>query len=148
MFLVKKEYERKRLVIKNLKKKKTCKHFKMESSTCLKYMQEENDFLCKIKLRDAHFLVRCQICMVGISFRISLPLLWPRTWTKDFHKTAINPNLSRRPNTCQVIFLDDSLIMRKSLEKIPVSRGTLDFLLQHLGFLIYVKRSVLGPHRK
>ena len=33
------------------------KHFKMEGLHCLKYLLEENDFLCKIDLKDAYFSV-------------------------------------------------------------------------------------------
>ena len=42
-----------------------------------------------------------------------------------------------------VIYLDDILMMGRTLEEILMSRTTLIFLLQHLGFDINLKKSVL-----
>ena len=42
------------------------KHFKMEGLHCLKYLPEENDFICKIDLKDAYFSV--PLCMSSRKF--------------------------------------------------------------------------------
>lgn len=47
-----------------------------------------------------------------------------------------------------MIFLDNILTMGKSKEVILMSKDTLIFLLQHLGFIINVGKSVLEPTQK
>ena len=42
------------------------KHFKMEGLHCLKYLLEENDFFCKIDLKDAYISV--PLCMSSRKF--------------------------------------------------------------------------------
>ena len=42
------------------------KHFKIEGLHCLKYLLEENDFLCKIDLKDAYFSM--PLCMNSRQF--------------------------------------------------------------------------------
>ena len=51
--------------------------------------------------------------------------------------------LLRRLNIPLVIYLDDILLMRRTLEEVLMSRDTLIFLLQHLGFVINLKKSVM-----
>ena len=47
-----------------------------------------------------------------------------------------------------IIYLSDILIMATSLEEILMSRDTVIFLLQHLGFLINLQKSKLEPNTK
>ena len=47
-----------------------------------------------------------------------------------------------------IIYLNDILIMATSLEEILMSRDTVIFLLQHLGFLINLQKSKLEPNTK
>ena len=78
------------------------KHFKMEGLHCLKYLLEKKDFLCKIDLKDSYFSVPlcnelkkvCEICSVGKSLRVSLPLLWIRACSQDIFKTIKGTNSS------------------------------------------------------
>ena len=44
-----------------------------------------------------------------------------------------------------IIYLDDMLLMGHSIEEIRMCRNTVIFLLQHLGFVINWKKSVLTP---
>ena len=48
----------------------------MEGLHCLKFLLEENDFLCKIDLKDAYFVIplikMCKIQVVRQSLRVSL----------------------------------------------------------------------------
>ena len=53
--------------------------------------------------------------------------------------------LLRKLNVRLIIFLDDILLMAASREEIIVARDTLIYLLQGLGFLINIKKSVLEP---
>ena len=133
-----------------------CKHFKMEDLHCLKYLLQENDFLCKIDLKDAYFLV--PLCM---SSRKCVRFGWlgnlyeflclcfglgpaPRIFPKLL-KVPIA--LLRRLNICLVIYLDGIVLMGRT-EEILMSRNTLIFLLQHLGFVINLKKSVLTPSQQ
>ena len=60
----------------------------------MKYLFEEDGFLCKIDLKDAYFSLLlcislkkvCKIRMVGKSLRVSLPLFWIRTCAQNFFK--------------------------------------------------------------
>ena len=56
--------------------------------------------------------------------------------------------LLRRLNIRLVIYLDDILPMGRTLEEILMSRDALIFLLQHLGFVINLKKSVLKPFQQ
>ena len=51
----------------------------------------------------------------------------------------------RRVNIRIIIYLDDMLLMERKLPEILMGRDTLIFLLQHLGFVINLKKSVLHP---
>ena len=53
--------------------------------------------------------------------------------------------LVRRLNVRLIIYLNDILVMGSSLEEIMMSRDTLIFVLQNLGFVINFQKSVLNP---
>ena len=64
----------------------------------------------------------------------------PRVFTKIL-KVPIS--LLRRLNIRVLIYLDDMLLMSQSIERLLVARDTVIFLLQHLGFVINFKKSVM-----
>jgi len=66
----------------------------------------------------------------------------PRLFTK-LMKVPIS--LLRKPNRRLIVYLDDILIMGKSIQEIITARDTIIFLLQNLGFSINEKKSVLVP---
>ena len=66
----------------------------------------------------------------------------PRIFTKLI---KIPITLVRRLNVRLIIYLDDILVMGSSLEEIMMSRDTLIFVLQNLGFVINFQKSVLNP---
>ena len=125
------------------------KHFKMEGLHCLKYVLEINDFLCKIDFsvplcmssrkfvifawsgKLYHFLCLC--FGLGPASRIFPKLL------------KVSIALLRWLNIHLVIYLDDILLMGRTLEENLMSQETLIFLLQHLGFVINLKKSVQKP---
>ena len=51
----------------------------------------------------------------------------------------------RKLNVRIIIYLDDMLLMASSLEDLLMARDTMIFILQHLGFLINIKKSCLEP---
>ena len=124
---------------------------------CLKYLLKENDFLCNIDLTDAYFSV--PLCMSSRKF---VRFAWsgnlyeflclcfrlvpaPKRFSKLL-KVLIA--LLRRLNIPLAIYLDDIVLMGRILEQIFMSRDTLIFLLQHLGFVINLKKSVLKPSQQ
>ena len=44
-----------------------------------------------------------------------------------------------------IIYLDDLLILGNSMSEVFMARDSMIFLLQHLGFLINLKKCVLDP---
>ena len=129
----------------------------MEGLHCLKYLLEENDFLRKIDLKDSYFSV--PLC---ISSRKFVRFAWsgnhyeflclcfglgpaPRIFSKLL-KVPIP--LLRRLHIRLMIYLDDILLMGRTLEEILMSRYLLIFLLQHLGFVINLKKPVLKPSQQ
>ena len=118
---------------------------------------QQNDYLCKVDLKDAYFSVPLHnnsrkfvrflwlgnlyefLCLcfgLGSAPRISSKLL------------QIPIAILRRINVRLIIFLDDILLMEKTLQEMSMSRDTLIFLLQRLGFVINQKKSVLQPTRQ
>ena len=66
--------------------------------------------------------------------RISVSMFWLGSRPPNFHKIIESPN-----------YLENILLMGHSIEEISMSRDIVIFLLQHLGFVINWKRSVLTP---
>ena len=159
LFLVKKKDGGNRPVI-NLKQLNAFipyQHFKMEGLHLLKEMMQEKDYMCKIDLKDAYFClplhpkhrkyVRFQwegriYEFLSLCFGLGPA---PRIFTKLL-KVPIA--LLRRLNIRIIIYLDDMLIMCQSQGELVVARETLIFLLQHLGFVINQKKSLLTPVQK
>ena len=83
--------------------------------------------------------------LAGKSLRVSLPVLWPGTCSKNIHKNNENSDcLVRRLNVWLIICLDNILLMGSTIEEIRVSR-ILTFVFQNLGFVINFQKSVLNP---
>ena len=129
----------------------------MEDPKQLKDLLRQNDLMVKIDLKDAYFniplhpetqkYVRFQwkgnlyqfLCLcfgLGPAPRILTKLL------------KIPISILWRINIRLTIYLNDILIMGKSLEKILMSRETVIFLRQHLGFVINLQKSKLEPNTK
>ena len=108
--------------------------------------------MCKIDLKGAYFIVP-----LDKSCRHLVRFLWegnlyeflcqcfdlgpvPRDFTKIL-KVPIS--LLRRLNIRILIYLDDMLLMSQLIERLLVARDTVIFLLQHLGYVINFKKSVM-----
>jgi len=156
IFLVEKKVSGQRPVInlKNLNSFIPYDHFKMEGLHLLKEMLQEKDYLCKLDLKDAYFSVplhkdsqkflRFQwegkiYQFLCLCFGLAPA---PRLFTKLM---KILVAVIRRLNGRIIVFLDDILLIASTKEDLIGLRDTLIFLLQQLGFMINLKKSVLSP---
>ena len=101
----------------------------MEALQNLKYMFQKRDYMCKLDLKDSYFSVPLEkvkaiysLPLVRKLARVPLPLLWFGTSTTNICKIVTNAN--------------DVLLIGHTLEEILMSRDTVIFLQQHLGFAI------------
>ena len=129
----------------------------MEGLQNLKYMLQKGDYMCKLELKDVYFSVPLEKnSRQFVRFRSSgnlyefLCLCFalgpaPRIFTKLL---KVPMTISRKINIKIIIYLDDMLLIGHSLEETVMSRDTVTFLLQHLGFVINWKKSVLTPVQK
>ena len=130
------------------------KHFKMEGLHCLKYVLQKGDYMCKIDLKDAYFSVP-----LHKDSRKLVRFLWagnlyeflclcfglgpaPRIF-KKLLKVPIS--VLGRLMIRVIIYLDDLLILGNSMSEMFMARDSVIFLLQHLGFVINLKKCVLDP---
>ena len=116
---------------------------------------KETDCVCKTDLKDACFTVPLdKSChhLVKMSWEgnlyefLCLCMFWSRTSPRVFTKILKVPiSLLRCLNIRVLIYLDDILLMSQSIERLLVARDTVIFLLQHVGFVINFKKSVMEP---
>ena len=156
VFLVKQKDGGNRPVInlKELNSYVTYQHFKMEGLYLLKHLIQIGDWMIKIDLKDAYFTVpvskQHQLLLRfmhrGLRYQFScLPFELgpaPRLFTK-FLKPVVA--LLRRLGLRLVIYLDDIIVFNQTQEGILRDRDLTLWLLQHLGFVINWKKSVLHP---
>jgi len=159
LFLVKKKGGGNRPVI-NLKSLNTFipyQHFKMEGLHMLKDLLKEGDFMCKLDLKDAYFIIP-----IKQNCRKYLRFLWkervfeflclcfglgpaPLIFTKIM---KVPLAILRQMNIILIIYLDDILIISRTRAGLIQSRDTVIFLLQNLGFVINIKKSAFEPTQK
>ena len=128
-------------------------HFKMEGLHSLKDMLKEKNYMCKIDLKDPYFCVPLhqkhrkyiQFCWEGqlskflcICFGLGPA---PQIFTKLL---KIPIAILRRINIRIIVYLDDMLLMCQTIEGLNIAKHTLILLLQQLGFIINLKKSVLS----
>ena len=143
--------------LKNLNSFVDFQHFKMEGIHMLRDLLKKGDFMVKLDLKDAYFTVP-----VWIGHQKYLRFLWketlwefaclpfglasaPRTFTKIMKPVvATLRNLGIR----LIIYLDDVLILADSEQTARLHLATAQNLLENLGFVINLKKSVLSPVQK
>ena len=143
--------------LKNLNSFVDFQHFKMEGIHMLRDLLKKGDFMVKLDLKDAYFTVP-----VWIGHQKYLRFLWketlwefaclpfglasaPRTFTKIMKPVvAALRNLGIR----LIIYLDDLLILADSEQTARLHLATAQSLLENLGFVINLKKSVLSPVQK
>ena len=142
--------------LKNLNSFIRYKHFKMEGIDCVKYLLQKGDWMVKIDLQDAYFLVP-----VSPRFFKFLRFFWngslfeylclpfglcfaPRVFTK-----LLKPVVSflRERGIRLIVYLDDILILNQSLSGILKDLEEVINLLEFLGFIINYKKSVVVPQQ-
>ena len=143
--------------LKNLNSFVDFQHFKVEGIYMLRDLLKKGDFMVKLDLKDAYFTVP-----VWIGHQKYLRFLWketlwefaclpfglanaPRTFTKIMKPVvAALRNLGIR----LIIYLDDLLILADSEQTARLHLATAQSLLENLGFVINLKKSVLSPVQK
>ena len=130
------------------------KHFKVEGLHCLKYVLQKRDYMCKIDLKDAYFSVPLhkdsrklvQFLWAGNLYEFLCLCLGLRPDPRIFTKLLKVPiSVLRRLMISIIIYLDDLLVLGNSMSEIFTARDSVIFLLQHLGFVINLKKCVLDP---
>ena len=146
LFLVKKKEGRNHPAInlKDLNSNIPYQHFKMEGLLLLKEMLLPGDKMCKIDLKDAYFAIP-----LSVKSRKYVRFQW-KGFLYEFFCLCFGLfpaplSLLRKLNVRIIIYLDDMLLMASSLEDLLMARDTQIFILQHLGFLINIKKSYLEP---
>ena len=130
--------------------------FKMETLRNVQELLQPGDLLVKIDLKHAYYSVNlAEQSRKLVRFRWNgnqyeyLSLVFglgpaPRVFTKIL---KVPMTLLRNLNFRIIIFIDDMLIMGKSLKEIEMARDTTLFLLQNLGFVINWEKSALTPSK-
>ena len=155
LFLVPKRDGGSRLVInlKDLNEYLQYNHFKMEGIHLLRDLMRPNDWLGKIDLKDAYFVVP-----IWENHKKYLRFLWknsllefaclpfglaiaPRVFTKIMKPVVA---LLRRTGIRLIIYLDD-LFMYSSKVGLQQDMTTAQYLLENLGFVINLEKSCFQP---
>ena len=144
----------------NLKRLNTAveyKHFKMEGLQMMKTVIQQGDWLIKLDLKDAYFCVA-----MNAHHKKYLRFKWQETLyefqclpfglgsaPRDFTK-LLKPVIAflRRLGMRLIIYLDDILIMNQREQELLQDGKTTVNLLEHLGFIINVKKSIPIPQKK
>ena len=128
-------------------------HLKMEGLHCLRNSLKKGDYMYKVDLKDAYFSVP--------SNRASRKFVWflwsgilyeflclcfglgpaPRIFSKLL-KTPVS--VLRHLNILIIIYLD-MLLIGHTIEETLVTKDTVIFLLQQLGFVLNLNKPVLAP---
>ena len=128
----------------------------MESLKQLKHFLRQNNLMVRIFLKDAYFSISLHQKLKYVRFQwkgnlfqfswlcFSLGLA-PWIFTKLLKIPIL---MLLRINIELIIYLDDILIMGRSLEEILMSQDKVIFLLQHLGFVRNLQESKLEPNTK
>lgn len=140
--------------LKNLNSFVNFQHFKMEGIHMLWDLLKKGDFMVKLDLKDAYFTVPVWKGHQKFLRFIWKETLWefaclpfglasaPRTFTKIMKPVvATLRNLGIR----LIIYLDDLLILADSEQTARLHLATAMNLLESLGFIINLKKSVLAP---
>ena len=156
LFLVPKRDGKSRPVI-NLKDLNTFlqyDHFKMEGIHLLRDLLQPHDWLGKIDLKDAYFVIP-----IWKNQRKYLRFLWkdtllefaclpfglavaPRLFTKVMKPVVA---LLRRAGIRLIIYLDDLLFMNQSQVGLEQDMATARYLLENLGFVVNFEKSCFVP---
>ena len=89
------------------------------------------------------------VSLVREALQVSLPLFWTRPSTKNFYKNTQNCSFSvASPEHTNYNLLGRQLLIGHTIEETLMARDTVIFLLQQLGFVLNLKKSVLTPTQR
>ena len=132
-------------------------HFKMEGMPMVKNLLRTNDWLLKVDLKDAYLCVpMAKQHQKYLKFRWGEKLYQfqclpfglasaPRDFTKVMKPIV---GLLRGLGVRMVVYLDDILLINQDPEILQREGKTLCHLLERLGFIVNMKKSVLVPSQK
>ena len=129
----------------------------MEGFHCLRNILNKGYCMCKLDLKEAYFSVP-----LNPASRKLVRFLWsgklyeflylcfglgpaPNIFTKLI---KIPVSVLRRLNILIIIYLDDMSLIGHTIEEALMARDTAIFLLQQLGFVLNLKKSVLTPTQR
>ena len=132
-------------------------HFKMEGIHMLKDLLRQGDFMTKVDLKDAYFMIPIaedqrkflRFAWQGRMYQFNcLPFgLSSAPWV--FTKTSRAVILTLRTLGLRlIIYIDDILIMAETEDKAKDHTVGLIFLLENLGFIVNYQKSQLNPTRE
>ena len=121
-------------------------HLPLQTAS-LKDLLQENDYMCKIDLKDAYFCIPLrskikkvsQISLGREPVRVPLPMFWVGTSTAYFRKNIEGTNSYSETNSGQNHNLSRRYATDDTQEGAYPSPGYMIFLLQNLGFVINQK---------
>ena len=129
-------------------------HFKMEGLHTLKDILKQNDWLTKVDLKDAFFMVPMHdSCRPALRFSVLNRLFQftclpfglscaPWVFTKTL-KPALT--LLRELGVRLVAYIDDILVLAETEEMARDHTSGLTYLLENLGFIIHPEKSITTP---
>lgn len=130
------------------------RHFKMEGIHLLRDILQEKDWLIKLDLKDAYFTIpmdpelqkNLRFIWRGVTYQFRcLPFgisSAPWCFTKILRPVVAS---LRRRGVRLIIYLDDILLMSQSQEELLLHMRWTVELLERLGFIISVEKSVMTP---
>ena len=130
------------------------KHFKMERLHLLKKTLRKSDYLCKFNLKEAYVCVPIEKTVDDIfTFQVGqLPVRIPLSvfWTWSSPKVVYKTNESASLHPLQIVIKNSSIPRcfsdtRENFGRKILSRDTVTYLVQDLGFVKNLKKSVLHP---
>jgi len=132
-------------------------HFKMEGLLNLRDLMRPNDFMVKLDLKDAYFTLPLgpgSQKLVAFEWRgnvFEFQVLCfglapaPRLFTKVL---KVPLGILRKLGMRIIAYLDDFLLLGQSLEDILTARDSMVHLLENLGFMINLEKSILTPCKR
>ena len=159
LFLLKKK-DRGNRPVTNLKNLNQCiphHHFRMESLQSLRDILKQGDFMCKLDLKDAYFCIPLaeeskkfvRFYCEGDLYQFLCLCLGVAPAPYVFTKLLKIPiAFLRTIGTLIIIYLDDMLLIGRTAENVQMYRDTVILLLQELGFVINLKKSVMTPSQE
>jgi hypothetical protein len=145
------------LNLKPLNKFIRYEHFKMENLQSVRFLLREGDWMVKLDLKDAYLTVPIhsshqKFVRLGWKGRIYQFLCLafglapaPRIFTKILKAVMA---FMRKQGVRLIIYFDDILILNESREGASADLEMVMRLLQDLGFIINIEKSILDPTQK